>query len=177
MQNSPSSAYKKAFELKENLNQILDSFIEVAEYWIEVENLNPDLIILKVSIKTNLRETLDKISGDISGLVTYEIEIEDIDTNGDGIHNDFPTIQVTQTVTNKGLQRFYEDIDRLDTLSYRPFVKEVSIEGDDMYSEALIMPESQYKDNLKVDRVSYEQENNYNLGRIIKIKVIDELII
>lgn len=171
-----SSVFIKANELKDNLNQILENFIEVAQYWIEMEHANEDLILLKVSLRSNLQQTLDQISGDISGLVTYEIEIEDINSNGEVPISKYPTYKVQQL--HPDFDRIYEDVNELDSLFNRNFIKEISIEGDDLsrYVEAKSIKSNEIDQNLKRQRVSYTQEKVFNLNRVIKIKVINELI-
>ena len=86
-----------------------------------------------------------------------------------------PIVQVSQQ--NHEFQRFYDDIDKFDSISNNPFMKEISIEGDDLekYSEIQRMTKSQVKENANYNRDSYEQESNYTLRRVIKIKVISEL--
>ncbi|MEO6728890.1 MAG: hypothetical protein ABIM99_03125 [Candidatus Dojkabacteria bacterium] len=165
-----NSTYKKAHELKDSLNQILEEFLDEAQYWIELEHSSTDLIILKVSIKANLQQTLDQISGDISGLVSYDIEIEDLSPEFKE-----PFAQVSQIRPN--FERIYEDIERFDSIANNPFIKEVSIEGDDIdkYAQAQSISKVQLEGSLQKDRGNYQQEKIYNLNRIIKIKVISEI--
>lgn len=158
-----NSVFRKANELKENLNQVLDNFLDVAQYWIEMENSNQDLIILKVSIKTDLQRTLDQISGDISGLVTYELEIEDA------------VLPISTFQQRPNYQRIYDDIDNLESLFSRPFIKEVVVEGEEKYKEIKTMSDAQVKLESQKDTADYEQERIFNLTRVIKIKVISEI--
>lgn len=161
-----SLAFRKANQLKDDIKLIMDKFMDVAEYWIELENQEVDLIILKLSLKSNLQETLELISGDISGAITYDVEILDLE---------IANLEEIEVVNQRpDFQRFFQDVEDFDNLINRPFVKE--IEQEIVYEDADRMGRFEENQKKNLVREGYDKINNYNLGRVIKIKVIDELV-
>lgn len=86
-----------ALSLKQQINQLLDQYENLIEYWIEITH-NPmskdnQGVILKVCLRSDDKNLLHQLENELAQhICEYKISTEEYDTSGDAIDTNFPQV-------------------------------------------------------------------------------------